>query len=201
MKTINNWPTKKYKIIYADSPWSYNDKMSGHSFSLDHEYETQDLEWIKNLPVKDIADKDSVLFMWAVSPMLPEAIEVMKCWGYSYKTLAFCWNKLSKDGKWIHNLGRWTMGNVELCLLGVKGHPKRICTNVKQLVVALRGRHSAKPDVVRERIVELMGDLPRIELFARGDKEVDMLGYSKFKNWDTWGNGIVEKREDGNVCE
>ena len=68
-------------------------------------------------------------------------------------------------------------------------------------MVALRGSHSAKPDVVRERIVELMGDLPRIELFARGDKEVDMLGYSKFKNWDTWGTGIVEKREDGNVYE
>ena len=87
------FPKKKYQIIYADPPWSYNDKMSGHSFSLDHEYETQSLEWIKSLPIAEIADKDCVIFLWVVNPLLPEAFEVIKAWGFKYKTLAFCWNK------------------------------------------------------------------------------------------------------------
>ena len=103
---------KKYSIIYADPPWSYNDKMSGHSFSLDHEYKTQSKNWIAELPVKDISEKDCVLFMWAVSALLPEALEVMKSWGFKYKTVAFCWIKKTKNGKQVHNLGRWTMGGL-----------------------------------------------------------------------------------------
>ncbi len=87
---------KKYEIIYADPPWSYNDEMSGHSFSLDHEYETQDIEWIKKLPVGEIADKDSVLLLWCVSPQLPEALEVIKAWGFKFTTIAFCWSKITK---------------------------------------------------------------------------------------------------------
>lgn len=171
---------KKYSIIYADPPWSYNDKMSGHSFSLDHEYETQSKDWIATLPVKEIADKNSVLFLWAVSPQIPEAIDVMRAWGFKFKTLAFCWSKTTKTGKRVSNLGRWTMGNVELCLLGVKGHPRRQVRNIKQLVIAERTRHSKKPIEVSERIVTLMGDVPRIELFAR----------EKHEGWDVWGNEV-----------
>jgi site-specific DNA-methyltransferase (adenine-specific) len=171
---------KKYKIIYADPPWSYNDKMSGHSFSLDHEYITQSKNWIAELPVGGVADKDSVLFMWVVSPLLPEALEVMKAWGFKYITVAFVWSKHTKNKKKVSNLGRWTMGNVEICLLGRKGKPQRICKNIKQLVEAERFRHSAKPLEVRDRIVQLMGDLPRIELFAR----------EKTAGWDVWGNEV-----------
>ncbi len=181
---------KKYNIIYADPPWNYNDKMSGHSFSLDHEYITQDLEWIKELAVKNIANKDSVLFLWAVSPMLPEAIEVMEAWGFEYKTLAFVWSKTTTNGKWVSNIGRWTMGNVELCLLGTRGKPKRKEKNIKQLVVAKRTVHSKKPDIIRKKITDLMGNLSRIELFARGDKNRDMFNFNKFDGWDTWGNEI-----------
>lgn len=170
----------KYKIIYADPPWSYNDKMSGHSFSLDHEYQTQSKDWIARLPVGGVADRDCVLFMWAVSPQLPEALEVMKAWGFKYKTVAFVWSKHTKNGKKVSNLGRWTMGNVELCLLGVKGKNQRICKNIKQLVEAERKRHSEKPQEVRDRIVNLMGDLPRVELFAR----------TKTEGWDAIGDGI-----------
>ncbi len=179
---------KKFNIIYADPPWSYNDKMSGHSFSLDHEYITQDLKWIKGLPIPEMADKNCVLFLWAVSPMLPEAIEVMEAWGFKYKTLAFCWSKITNNGKWVSNMGRWTMGNVELCLLGVKGKPKRKGKDVKQLVVSERTVHSKKPDIIRKRIVELMGDMPRVELFARGNKERDLFNFNKFDGWHTWGN-------------
>lgn len=171
---------KKYSIIYADPPWSYSDKMSGHSFSLDHEYETQSKNWIANLPVGGISAKNSVLFLWAVSPLLPEALQVMEAWGFKYKTLAFVWSKETKHGKKVANLGRWTMGNVELCLLGVKGKNTRAIKNVRQLVEAERTKHSKKPDEVRNRIVELMGDLPRVELFAREQTE----------GWDVFGNEV-----------
>lgn len=172
--------SKKYQIIYADPPWSYNDKMKGHSFSLDHEYSTEKKSLIASLPINNISEKDSVLFLWVVSPLLDEGIETLKAWGFKYKTLAFCWSKHTKNNKKVSNLGRWTMGNVELCLLGVKGHPQRICKNIKQLVEAERTKHSKKPDIVRGRIVSLMGDLPRIELFAR----------QKTPGWDAIGNEI-----------
>jgi site-specific DNA-methyltransferase (adenine-specific) len=112
--------------------------------------------------------------------MLPDALKVIEAWGFKYKTIAFCWNKKSKHGKWISNLGRWTMGNIEICILAVKGHPHRIVKNVKQLVIAERTVHSEKPSEIRNRIVELMGDLPRIELFAR----------QKVDGWDCWGNEV-----------
>lgn len=171
---------KKYQIIYADPPWSYNDKMSGHSFSLDHEYETQSKNWIEDLPVGGIAEKDSVLFLWVVSPQLQEGLDVMKAWGFKFVTVAFVWSKHTVNGKKVANLGRWTMGNVEICLLGRKGKPQRVCKNIRQLVEAERFRHSAKPDEVRKRIVDLMGDVPRIELFAR----------QKTEGWDVWGNEV-----------
>ena len=181
---------KKYEIIYADPPWSYNDKMKGHSFSLDHEYITQDIEWIKNLPIKEIADKNCVLFLWAVNPLLPEAFEVIKAWGFKYKTVAFNWVKISNKGNYIHNMGRWTMGNNEICLLATKGKPQRISKNIKQLVMAQRKEHSKKPDIVRKLITDLMGDLPKVELFARGEKTKDLFNFNRFDGWDTFGNEV-----------
>lgn len=178
---------KKYNIIYADPPWSYNDKMHGHSFSLEHEYETMSIDQIKQLNVKRIAAKDCILFLWAVSPQIPEAIATIKAWGFSYKTVAFCWSKLTNSGKPVSNLGKWTMGNIELCLLATKGKPNkfRINKTVKQLVVAERTKHSKKPDEVRNRIVEGFGDIPRIELFAR----------QHAMGWDCWGNEAPETEE------
>ena len=173
---------KKYNIIYADPPWSYNDKMHGHSFSLEHEYQTMPLKWIKELNVGGLADKDCILFLWAVSPQLHEALETMKAWGFTFKTVAFCWSKRTKHGKEVANLGKWTMGNVELCLLGTKGKPNkfRIDKTVKQLVIAERTAHSKKPAEVRERIVQGFGDIPRLELFARQYAD----------GWDCWGNEV-----------
>ena len=174
---------KKYNIIYADPPWSYNDtQQSGGTayFGASVRYKTMNNKDILTLPIGELASKDCVLFMWATSPLLPEAIETIKSWGFKFKTVAFCWNKQTVNKKWIHNMGRWTMGNIEICLLATKGSPKRICKNIKQLVIAERTRHSEKPQEVRDRIVELMGDLPRIELFAR----------QKTDGWDVWGNEV-----------
>jgi N6-adenosine-specific RNA methylase IME4 len=175
---------KKYKIIYADPPWSYNDKMGNdsHFMSATSAYQTQDKEWIKNLKVNDISDKDCVLFLWAVSPLLPEALEVMKSWGFKYVTVAFVWSKHTKNKIKVSNMGRWTMGNVEVCLLGRKGKPQRIVKNIKQLVEAERTEHSKKPTEVRDRIIQLMGDLPRLEMFAR----------QKTEGWDVFGNEVSD---------
>ena len=174
---------KKYQIIYADPPWSYNDtqKSGGTAFfGASVRYNTMNNSDIAKLPISDLADKNCCLFMWATSPLLPEALNCINSWGFKYKTIAFCWNKQTKNGKWVSNMGRWTMGNIELCLLATRGHPKRICRNVKQLVIAERKRHSEKPAEVRNRIVMLMGDLSCIELFAR----------QKTKGWDAWGNEV-----------
>jgi len=181
---------KKYQIIYADPPWGHDDKMATHSFTRLHHYSTMPTEEICKLPVKNISDKDCVLFLWAVSPMMEDALAVMSAWGFKYKTIAFCWSKIGSDGAWIHNLGRWTMGNIELCLLGVKGKPHREKKNVKQLVVAIRTVHSKKPDIIRESIVELMGDLPRVELFARGERNKDLFLHNRYDGWDCWGNEV-----------
>lgn len=146
--------------------------MNGHKMGALAHYQTQDKEWIKQLPIQDLADKDSVLFMWAVSPLLPEAFDVISAWGFKYTTVAFCWVKETPLlGITVSNLGRWTMGGMEVCLLGKKGSPKRIKNNIKQMVFEIRGGHSKKPDEVKHRIVDLMGDLPRIELFARQKTE------------------------------
>jgi len=187
----------KYQIIYADPPWSYNDKLGNDKAlgSATSAYPTQSLQWIKALKVNEIADENCVLFLWAVSPLLPEAFEVIKAWGFKYKTVAFCWSKKFASGAEVSNMGRWTMGNVELCLLATKGKPQRLRKDIKQLVVAVRTVHSKKPDIVRNRIVELMGDLPRIELFARNDGQKDLFNTNPLDGWDTFGNEAVNSIE------
>ena len=167
---------KKYSIIYADPPWRYRDATPNRK--VENHYPTMALQDIKNIPVP--SEKNSVLFLWATTGKLPECLEVMKAWGFKYITVAFCWSKNTVNGKKVSNLGRWTMGNVEVCLLGRKGKPQRISKNIKQLVEAERTTHSKKPQEVRERIVALMGDVPRIELFAR----------EKTEGWDVWGNEV-----------
>jgi site-specific DNA-methyltransferase (adenine-specific) len=95
----------------------------------------------------------------------------MKAWWFKFKTVAFVWSKTHESWKDVTNMWRWTMGNVEMVLLWTKGKPKRIKNNIRQLVRAVRWEHSAKPTEVADRIVELMWDVPRIELFAREERE------------------------------
>ena len=169
--------SKRYNIIYADPPWQYADK--GCNGAAEDHYSTMDLEDIKELPLQAITAPNCVLFMWATYPLIPEALKVIEAWGFTYKSVAFTWVKLNKNG-YGHflGLGRWTRGNPEICLLATKGKPQRISANVANLTLAPLGRHSAKPAIIREKIVQLMGDLPRIELFAR--EQVD--------GWGLWGN-------------
>ena len=172
---------KKYQIIYADPPWEYKDKKNNDPKMGGITYPVMNLEDIKKLPISKLTDKDCGLFLWVTMPMLREGLEVIKAWGFNYITCAFTWVKQNPKGYGIYSgLGHWTNGNAELCLFAKKGKPKRIAKNVKQIVLAPRGRHSEKPAEVRDRIVDLLGDLPRIELFARQYAD----------GWDCWGNEV-----------
>ena len=171
---------KKYQIIYADPPWNYSNKVSNGAAT--NHYATMKLKDIQALPVKSLADDDCILFMWCTFPMLQEAIEVFRHWGFKYKTIGFNWIKTNKKqtDTFFFGCGNYTRANAEICLIGIKGKPKRIKANVSQLIIEPIQKHSKKPDVVRDRIVELMGDLPRIELFARNYTD----------GWDVWGNEV-----------
>ena len=175
------FPNKKYDIIYADPAWSFKSYSSkGEGRNATQHYDCMSINDICNLPVGNISKNDCVLFIWVIDPMLPQAFEVIKAWGFKYKTVAFTWVKENKSEGYFTGLGYWTRANPEMCLLATKGKPKRISKSVRQLVMDKRREHSRKPDRIRNDIVELCGDLPRIELFAR--QQVD--------GWDNWGNEI-----------
>ena len=172
---------KKYQIIYADPPWSYRDKASAGNRGASFKYDVQDHKWICGLPVENISDDNCVLFLWITMPQLPNVFEVIKEWGFVYKTCAFTWVKRNKlQPSWFMGMGNWTRANSELCLLATKGKPKRVSAAVHSVVDTPIEKHSKKPDVVKDRIVQLCGDLPRIELFAR----------QKTEGWDVWGNEL-----------
>ncbi len=169
----------RYSIVYADPPWRYNDK--GITGAAELQYPTMTQQELKSLNVRDICDRHCYLFLWATSPLLPEAIEVMKAWGFRYKTVAFTWVKMNASNfGCVYGMGHYTKSSTELCLLGVKGRLPIAANGVMQVIMAVRRQHSRKPGEVRERIVRLLGDLPRIELFAR----------QKVDGWDCWGNEV-----------
>lgn len=180
---------RKYQIIYADPPWHYRQRF-GSGIAEDH-YPTMTIDELKALPVRRLADKDCALFLWITCPMLSEAWEVIETWGFTYKTVAFVWVKVNNAGDRLHmGMGWWTRSNVELCLLATRGHPKRQNNRVYQVIISNREAHSKKPDEVRRRIESLMGELPRVELFARQYPP----------GWDVWGNEVIcsFKMEDYN---
>ncbi|QAA32750.1 MT-A70 family methyltransferase [Clostridium manihotivorum] len=163
----------KFNIIYADPPWSYkvySDKGKGRS--AESHYSTMNHEDIYNLDVASLAAKDCILFLWVTFPNLITGIETIKRWGFTYKTLGFCWVKRNKKSpSWFWGLGFWTRANPEICIIATRGNPKRLSKSVHSIVDTPIEEHSKKPDIVRERIIELCGDLPRVELFARQEYE------------------------------
>lgn len=175
-----NLPNKKYKIIYADPPWAYRDRRNKFGGAKDH-YKTMTLSEVKQLPVKEITDENCMLFLWVTFPNLKEGLEVVEAWGFTYKTLGFSWIKINKNNKkpcW--GMGYYTKSNCEVCLIGVKGKPIKVSDKVSSVIIHPRGKHSKKPDIVRDKIVELCGDIPRIEMFAR----------ETCKGWDSWGDEV-----------
>ena len=173
---------KKYNVIYADPPWRYEVySKKGLGRSAESHYPTMHLEDICSLPVVELAEKDCALFLWVTIPCLLEGLHVLNAWGFTYKTIAFVWVKQNRKADSLFSgMGYWTRSKVELCLLATRGHPKRHDAAVHQVVMSHIEEHSKKPQEVRDRIVRLMGDVPRIELFAR----------QKVPGWDAWGNEV-----------
>lgn len=173
---------KKYSVIYADPPWHYDAWKNGKGIAENH-YNTMKIEEIIEMKdaIQKISDKNCVLFLWVTFPCLLEGLRTLHEWGFKYKTCGFTWIKRNKvSDTWFFGLGHWTRANAEICLIAMKGTIKRVSNKVSQIVDTHIEEHSRKPEIVRDRIVELVGDLPRIELFAR--KNAD--------GWDCWGDEI-----------
>lgn len=165
----------KYKIIYADPPWSYRNKKTGGSMKSGsvNKYPTLSLEEICNLNIKDLAHKDSVLFLWITVPLLPDGLKVMQNWGFQYKTALF-WRKIMSLG-----MGFWFRGQIEILLMGIRGKVRAFRMQKANVIQAKVGKHSEKPIEFR-RLIEDIGLIPRIELFAS----------EKYKGWDSIGYDI-----------
>lgn len=173
---VDIYKTKnKYNIILADPSWSYF--TSGNKNQSLH-YKGMTIEEICDLPVKDIADENCILFIWVTFPILDRAFEVIKAWGFNYSTCGFNWIKKNKnkDSNFI-GLGSWTRSNSELCLIATKGRIERLNKSISQVIESPIEEHSKKPDIVRKKITALVGELPRIELFSR----------QSVNGWDNWG--------------
>ena len=170
---------KKYQIIYADPPWTYKTKeclgkASILNGKINQHYQTLSLNGLKNLNITNIADDNCLLYLWVVSPMLDDCIDLLKAWGFKYSTIAFIWHKQKS------NPGHYTMSECEVVLVGKRGKipSPRGKRNVRQFLSEIRGKHSAKPNEIRNRITEMFPTQNKIELFAR----------EKTEGWDVWGN-------------
>lgn len=206
---MNDLPDGKFGCILADPPWrfaTFSPKGRGRSpdgfltaeqmrnlsrqNNPERHYATMSIDEIKGMPVADVAGKDCLLMMWAVDPLLPQALEVGKAWGFTFKTVGFVWAKERRttsrrgdDMEHSHHkqfpmgTGYWTRANPELCLLFTKGRPKRLSAAVRKLLIAPRREHSRKPDQQYEAIERLVAG-PYLELFSRSERE----------GWSSWGN-------------
>ena len=173
------FPDKKYSVIYADPAWYNPGDMiggSGKGSNANKFYQTMKTIDICKLPVQDICEKDCLLFLWVISPMLKQGIEVGEAWGFQYITVGFVWDKQRILP------GRYTMSQIEQCLIFRRGKiPKpRGKRNIRQFLSVKRGKHSVKPYEVRQRITEMFPHHEKIELFAR----------ERFAGWDAWGNEV-----------
>jgi len=174
------FPNKKFQIILADPPWRY-DFSKDNSDKIEKHYPTMSLEEIKSLKIP--VAKNAVLYLWATAPKLIEALEVMKNWGFTYKT-NMVWDK-----EWI-GMGYWFRGQHELLLVGVKGKfspPKD--NRVSSVLREKRTIHSKKPDVIRRWINLWYPDYSKIELFARPFKD-RLFADGSLTGWYVWGNEV-----------
>jgi N6-adenosine-specific RNA methylase IME4 len=170
--------SRHYRVIYADPPWTFATySQKGKGRSAEAHYNCMSLDEVKALPVADWAADDAILLLWATDPLLDRALDVIRAWGFTYKTVGFYWVKENLSGNgFFTGLGFWTRANPEQCLLATRGHPKRKAADVKKLVVSPRREHSRKPDEMYGHI-ERLADGPYLEMFARTSRP----------NWDAWG--------------
>ena len=174
---------KKYQVIYADPPWktkTFKEKKDG-LISRNLPYQQMSDEEIKSLNVSSIADDDSILFMWCIDSRIPIAKEIMNLWGFDFKCIGFVWAKKAKTTKGFNGgFSSYTKRDCEFCLIGTRGKYLNLKRGINQILIEPKTDHSRKPNTVRKRIVDLCGDIPRVELFAR----------NKTDGWDVWGNEV-----------
>lgn len=178
-------------MIYADPPWNFkmwSEKGNGRSAACNH-YQTESITDLKELDVPRIAAENCALFMWATFPCLKEAIELGEYWGFKYKTVPFVWVKKNKkqDTPFV-GMGYYTRSNAEIVLLFTKGSVPRKNKDVEQVLFSEIGKHSQKPHEIRNRIVRLFGDVPRVELFARSRN--GFFPDYEYEGWDVYGNQV-----------
>lgn len=176
LKTLN----QKFKVILADPPWSYQNSAKG---SASGQYSTMSTLDICKLPISEVAEDNSVLFLWATFPLLPDALEVMKSWGFQYKT-GLSWIKKTRNNKNQFGTGFILRSCSELLLIGFKGKPKVQNKKTRNIIEAVATGHSIKPDC-QYQMIEKLFEGPYLELFAR----------RPWKNWVGIGNQIFQGQE------
>lgn len=184
MPVFADLPRHSFAVITADPPWRFRTwSETNQTKAAARHYDLMRTDDIRALPVADLARPDCVLLLWAINPMLPDAIETMRGWGFTYRTIGFCWAKTTpRTGaswapKYHMGLGYYSRANVEICLLGVRGKPKRKAKDVRQLIVDSRRQHSRKPEQFFAS-VERLFDGPYLDLFSRESRP----------GWSTFGN-------------
>ncbi len=173
---------KKYKTIYADPPWQFQNRTG--KVAPEHKrlnrYSTMTLEDIKHLPVADVADEKCHLYLWVPNALLPEGLEVLKAWGFEYKT-NIIWEKIRKDGMPDgRGVGFYFRNVTEILLFGIKGSKNRTLNAGRSqvnLIRSIKREHSKKPDEFIS-LIESCSSAPFLEIFARGNRS----------HWDMWGN-------------
>ena len=192
-ETINNFikytQGKKYKTIYADPPWQFQNRTG--KVAPEHKrlnrYPTMKLEDIMKLPVGDVADEKSHLYLWVPNALLPEGLQEMEAWGFEYKT-NLIWEKTRKDGEPDgRGVGFYFRNVTEILLFGIKGEKNRTLDPGRSqvnLIRAMKKEHSRKPEEFID-LIEKCSNAPYLEVFARGNRD----------SWDMWGNQATEDYE------
>ncbi len=185
---------KKYRVIYADPAWQFNNRKTGGSMtsSAEAHYTVTSAHEMAALPVVDLAEDHCLLVMWWVGSMPQEAIDLCKAWGFRLVNMnGFVWRKLTKRGIPSFGMGFTTRAGSESALVGVRGKLKHLIKDhsVRAVIEAKVGSHSQKPHKFRAAIEKMCGDVPRIELFAR----------ESAAGWDCWGNQAPSNNDENKI--
>lgn len=182
---MNDFPATKFDIIYADPPWCYRGrKQFGFAGDVAEQYSTLTVKELSALRVTDLAAEDCLLYLWATSPLLEDALDVMRAWDFEFSTVAFVWDKVRT------NPGYYTMSQAEFVLVGKQGkiplprgsrnERQWFYDHMPETVQEMRTQHSRKPSAIRKRIEIMHPEQRKIELFAR----------EQAVGWTAWGNEV-----------
>ena len=180
---------KRYRTIYADPPWQFQNRTG--KVAPEHKrlsrYSTMTVPEICRLPVAEAADEKSHLYLWVPNALLPEGLEVMRAWGFAYKT-NIIWERVRKDGMPDgRGVGFYFRNVTEILLFGIRGEKNRTLDPGRSqvnLLRAIKREHSRKPDEFIS-LIERCSPAPFLEMFARGSR----------RDWDMWGNQATEDYE------